>query len=81
MIRIEVTKNQNESNAGVMRRFTKKMQGSGILKKVRRGRFHKRAVSDFIQKKSALHRLNKRAEIEKQKKLGKIKDVYYKGRR
>lgn len=76
MIRIEVSKNTNETNGSLLRRFSKKMQGSGILREVKRGRYFARPASTYTKKKSALHRLKKRAEMEKQKKLGKIRDVY-----
>jgi ribosomal protein S21 len=77
MIRVQVTKKDNESASGLIRRFTKKMQSSGILRTAKGGRYHERPKSDFVRKKDALKRISKRKEIEKLKKLGKTSDGYY----
>lgn len=72
MIRIEVQRDQTESNSSVLRRFTKKVQGAGIVKRVKGMRFAERALSDYKKKKSALKRLTRRAAYERLKKLGKV---------
>ena len=70
---IEVSKNPNENNASVLRRFSRKIQESGIIHKVKGGRYNVRAESKLKVKKSALKRMGRRKEIEVLKKLGKIK--------
>ena len=72
MIMIEVSREQNESNSSVLRRFSKKVQGSGIVKRLKGMRFSERALSSYKKKKSALKRLTRRNEYERLKKLGKI---------
>lgn len=70
---IEVTKNSNENNASVLRRFSRKIQESNIIRKVKSNRFNERKESKLKIKKSTLRRLGRRIEIEKLRKLGKIK--------
>ena len=69
---IEVRKNPNENNASVLRRFSRKVQESGIIRKVKGSRYNERKESRLKVKKSALKRMARRKEIEKLRKLGKI---------
>ena len=71
---VQVTKNNNESSANVIRRFTKRVQGAGIIPKVRSERYFSRTKSKNVQKVSKLKKLEKRKTYEKQVKLGKIQD-------
>lgn len=68
---VQVDKNPNENNAGVLRRFSRRIQESGIIHKVKGGRYNVREESKLKQKKSALKRMARRKEIETLKKLGK----------
>lgn len=70
---VEVVKNQNEANINLIRRFTKRVQGSGVLKHARKLRFYKRQESGLKKKGRALKRIVKQKERERLKKLGKIK--------
>lgn len=78
-INVQVEKNNNESSANVIRRFTKRMQGAGIVPKVRGGRYFTRTKSDNVQRTAKLKKLMKRENYEKQVKLGKIQE--FRGRR
>ncbi len=69
---IEVNKNQNENNASILRRFSRRIQESGIIRKVKSSRYNKRKESKLIQKRGALKKIERRKEIEVLKKLGKI---------
>ncbi len=69
----EVVKNQNETNISLVRRFTKKMQSTGVLRYVKKTRFRARPFSALKKKERALKRIKKQKEIERLKKLGKIK--------
>jgi len=69
---IEVRKNPNESNTSVLRRFSRRMQESGIIRKVKGSRYNLRKESKLKAKKSALKKMGRRKEIEKLKKLGKM---------
>ena len=78
-INVQVEKNNNESSANVIRRFTKRMQGAGIVPKVRAGRYFTRIKSNNVQRTAKLKKLIKSVNYEKQVKLGKIQE--FKGRR
>jgi len=69
---VEVRKNPSESSASVLRRFSRKIQESGIIQKVKGGRYSERKESKLKIKKSALRRLVRRAEYERLRKLGKV---------
>ncbi len=70
---IEVRKNPNENNSSVLRRFSRRIQESGIIRKVKSSRYSVRKESKLKVKKSALKRISRRKEIEKLRKLGKMK--------
>jgi len=74
MINVEVKRNQNENTLNTIRRFTKKVQGSGVLPRVRGTRYSKRVQSAYKVKKHALKVLARRAEVEKMIKMGKAPD-------
>ena len=68
----EVTKNDGESTINLIRRFSKRVQGAGVIPRVRGGRYHSRDKSKTVQRKSALKRLSRREEINELIKLGKM---------
>ncbi len=70
---IEVKKNPNENNASILRRFSRRIQESNIIQKVKGNRYNERKESKLKMKKSALKRMGRRKEIEKLRKLGKVK--------
>lgn len=72
---IEVTKSNNESNASLLRRFSRRVRSSGYVNKVKGLKYNQRAKSELKKKQEALNRIKKRAEREHLKKLGRIKDV------
>ncbi|MCA9363240.1 30S ribosomal protein S21 [Candidatus Kaiserbacteria bacterium] len=76
---VQVSKNNNESSANVIRRFTKRVQGAGIVPKVRGGRYFARIKSRNVQRTAKLKKLEKRESYEKLIKLGKIQE--HRGRR
>lgn len=69
---IEVKKNPNENNASVLRRFSRRIQESSIIQKVKGNRYNERKESKLKIKKGALKRMARRKEIEKLRKLGKM---------
>ncbi|MBU6370841.1 MAG: hypothetical protein KGH93_02570 [Patescibacteria group bacterium] len=69
---VELQKNPSESNMSLLRRFTKKVQGSGILPRVRSLRYAGRVQSPYKVKVQKLAKLAKKAHIEEQIKLGKM---------
>jgi len=59
MINVEVERHGNENVGGLMRRFSRKIQSSGVVKHVRSLRYHQRSLSKAKQKKEALTRITR----------------------
>ncbi|TSD02612.1 MAG: Uncharacterized protein Athens071416_599 [Parcubacteria group bacterium Athens0714_16] len=74
MINIEIIGNENESNTNLLRRFTKRVRSSGVIKKVRAIRYKLRDASKYTKKKQALRSIKRKTEIEKLIRLGKLPD-------
>ncbi|NTV44748.1 MAG: 30S ribosomal protein S21 [Candidatus Yonathbacteria bacterium] len=68
---VQVSKNNNENAAGLLRRFSRAVQSSGVVKRVKANRYLERPMSKYTRKSQALKRLAKRNEAERLKKLGK----------
>lgn len=69
---IDLKRNNHENGVSLIRRFTRKMQESGIIPNVKNNRYSTRPISKLAQKNMRLKNLNKRREIERLKKLGKM---------
>jgi ribosomal protein S21 len=82
-INIEVTKGSSENNLSVLRRFTKRVQGAGVLPRVRSIRYSERQKSENVKRAKTLSYLKRKAEMQELIKLGKIAEVtkYSKKRR
>ncbi|HTH93228.1 MAG TPA: hypothetical protein VL576_01990 [Candidatus Paceibacterota bacterium] len=72
MINVEIKRNGTENALGVIRRFSRKMQESGIIPKVKGQRYSNRPISKLAEKNMKIRRLARRVEIERLKKLGKM---------
>lgn len=70
--RIEVRRGKNESTTALIRRFTRKAQGLGIIREVRNRRYWERSRSKNVNHKRALILQKRRAEYNELVKLGKI---------
>ncbi|MEI7463119.1 MAG: hypothetical protein WCK03_01835 [Candidatus Taylorbacteria bacterium] len=71
MINAEVTRNSGENAMSVIRRFTRKVQGSGIIQRKRSLRFSGRVQSEYKVKQRALTLLGRRNHMAELIKLGK----------
>ena len=69
---VEVKRKEGESFESMLRRFSRKIQQSGVLIRARRNRFYDAGRSRMMQRQHALRRLELREEREELKKLGKI---------
>jgi hypothetical protein len=67
----EVKKNNTEQTVSLIRRFTKRVQGSRALNVVRERRYFTRHASKLVKKNRALKSLENRKERERLFKLGK----------
>jgi hypothetical protein len=70
---LEVKRKEKETSQNLVHRFTKVVRQSGILLEVRSKQFTKRAKSDLAKKRSALRKVELRAERKKADKLAKPK--------
>ena len=75
MLNVAVEKTTNENNTNVIRRFTKRVQESGVLRRVRGIRYKDRNKSKYVTKKKTLKSIGKRAVLEELIKLGKAPEI------
>lgn len=71
-VNVSVEKNGTENSMSLIRRFTKRVQGAGIVRKVKGNRYRLRAQSKNRRKMSALVRVEKREKTQEMEKLGLI---------
>ena len=71
---IQVKKKEKETAEGLIRRFSRRVQQSGVLKQVRRLRFRAEEKSRDKRRLEALYKVKIRKEINRLKKLGKFDD-------
>lgn len=69
---VEVVKTGTESTTNLIRRFTKRVQGSGIVHRVRGIRYHARTKSKAARKKRALRSIARKETVMELIKLGKL---------
>lgn len=71
---IEVRRKERESSENLIKRFTRRVQQSGTLMRVRRNRFHTEGKSKIQRREEALYKTRIRKEIDRLKKLGKFNE-------
>ncbi|MBU1159714.1 MAG: 30S ribosomal protein S21 [Patescibacteria group bacterium] len=69
---IEVKKAENESGLNLLRRFNRRIQQSGVLKRARSLKFNARPESALKKKEKALKKRRSEKRMEHLWKLGKI---------
>ncbi len=67
---VEVKKQPRENVSSMLRRFTRKVQLSGILLSARKSRFHSRKRSKSLRHKDAMYREKAKKERTRLEKLG-----------
>ena len=77
---VQVSKKENETSESLIRRFTRSMQQSKILPKVRGQRFFSKKKNKNRVKKDAIYRVKVGKEANKLKRMGiftdeKLKDI------
>lgn len=68
----EVTKNEGESPVNLIRRFSKRVQGAGLIQRMRSRRYYARTKSSSVRRKQALKVIKRREEVHELIKLGKM---------
>jgi ribosomal protein S21 len=73
-VSIEVKKQEGESTKSLLRRFTRRIQQSGILVRARKSRFYERPKTRRERRLSALRRDKVVKERDKLEKLGLLNE-------
>lgn len=71
-INAEVQKSGSENALSTIRKFSRRVQGTGLVKSVRGRRYYSRPASKTVKKKRALKLIKRRAEYRQLVKEGKI---------
>jgi ribosomal protein S21 len=71
-INAEVQKSGNESTLSTIRKFSRRVQGTGLVKSSRKRRYYERPASKAVQKKRAIKMIKRRAEFQQLVKEGKV---------
>ncbi len=69
---IEVKKRERETPESLIRRFSRRVQQSGTLQRVRKIRFRQEDKSKPKRREEALYKVKIRKEISRMKKMGKF---------
>lgn len=78
---VEVVKSGNENSLNLIRRFTKRVQGSGVLSRIRSIRYSTRKQSEYVKKKKTLKVLKRREEVTELIRMGKMADFATRGKK
>ncbi len=71
---IQVKRKERETAESLIRRFSRRVQQSGVLRQVRKLRFRVEEKSRDKRRSEALYKVKIRKEITRLKKLGKFDD-------
>lgn len=71
-VRVEVRRTKNESSASLIRRFSRRGQGLGLVRALRKRRYYVREKSKNVDHARAMIRGERIAEYNELVKLGKI---------
>jgi len=71
---IEVKKRNGENTRSLLRRFSRRIQQSGVLVRARKARFYEKDRTKRERRDSALRREKVKKEKEKLKKLGLLEE-------
>ncbi|MBI2640798.1 MAG: 30S ribosomal protein S21 [Candidatus Sungbacteria bacterium] len=69
---VEVRRKENETTGAMLRRFTRRMQLSGVLIRARRTRFYQSKLTKRAVRERAMMRIKKAKERAHLEKLGKL---------
>jgi ribosomal protein S21 len=69
---VEVRRKENETTGAMLRRFTRKVQLSGVLIRARKTRFYHSKLTKHAVRERALIRIKKAKERAHLEKLGKL---------
>jgi ribosomal protein S21 len=70
--RVEVRKGKNESSASLIRRFSRRAQGLGLVREMRKRRYYARQKSKNVEHARAMVKSARKKDFAEKVKLGKI---------
>ena len=68
----EVVKNDGENDVNLIRRFSKRVQGVGLIQGLRKRRYFARPKSPSVRRKQTLKAIARREAVHELIKLGKL---------
>jgi ribosomal protein S21 len=77
----EVHKNEGETAVNLIRRFSKRVQGAGLIPRMRGRRYFARPKSPLVRRKQTLKVIKRREEVKELIKLGKMLEKPQRGPR
>ncbi len=69
---VEIKKGGKDNNANLIKKFTRKVQESGIIPRMKGLRYSERNLSEYVKKTKRLKSIKNKEVREEQIKLGKI---------
>jgi len=69
---VQVKKKERETSESLIKRFSRRVQQSGVLLEARHGRFYAKDKNKRQVRESAKYRAKVRKEVDKLKKIGKF---------
>ena len=79
-VNAEVSKNDNETPVNLIRRFSKRVQGAGLIQEMRGRRYHSRDKSRLVRRKHTLKVIKRREQVAELIKMGKLVERTPRGR-
>lgn len=77
---IDVNKKEGESNESLMRRFTRRVQSTGMINRVKKRQFMAKKPNKRAVRLKAIRRSKMAEEREYLRKIGKLDEVMERGR-
>ncbi|MES2014765.1 MAG: hypothetical protein V4437_03035 [Patescibacteria group bacterium] len=72
MINVSVTKTGSENSMSLVRRFSKRVLGAGIIRRVKDNRYRERELSKSKRRLAALRRITKHEKTAELERLGLV---------
>jgi len=70
-VNVKITKGKKDNNTNLIKKFTRKMQESGVIPRVKSLRYSERTLSGYVKKVKRLKSIKNKENFEEQVKLGK----------
>lgn len=71
-VNVRVNKSKKESDANVLRRFSREMRNNGVVKAKKMKRFFQRTLSKNARKAARIEKIRRTAEYDHLRKLGQL---------